>query len=308
MSEIRQIAAEIKFPEGPIAMPDGRFVVAEVLGGNLLRIDADGKKTVIAHLGGGPNGAAIGPDGRCYVCNNGGITTDEIATLMSDTPDAHLQPGEPRGRIEVVDLDTGEYAVLYKTCGAKSLIAPNDIVFDAQGGFYFTDFGSLKVRKPQRSALYYARSDGSRIDLVVDNLERANGVALSPDESRVYVAETSTGSVWSFAVTAPGVLELDRDTRTGGDILFQDPSLHLDSMAVDARGYVCVATTTHASILRIAPDGRDTEHVAIPGGGTTNICFGGKSLDIAYVTVSIDGRLVSLPWQCPGAPLNFLNR
>ena len=70
---LQEIASGLRFPEGPVAMPDGSFLVVEIERGTLTRIGADGTISYIAKPGGGPNGAAIGPDGRCYVCNNGGF-------------------------------------------------------------------------------------------------------------------------------------------------------------------------------------------------------------------------------------------
>src|SRR5580704_8929079 len=69
----RIVTSGLKFPEGPIALPDGTVLVVEIEGTRLIRVAADGTKSTVATLGGGPNGAAIGPDGKCYVCNNGGF-------------------------------------------------------------------------------------------------------------------------------------------------------------------------------------------------------------------------------------------
>ena len=66
-------AKGLKFPEGPISMNDGSIILVEIARGTLSKINISGKIEVIANLGGGPNGAAIGPDGQCYVCNNGGF-------------------------------------------------------------------------------------------------------------------------------------------------------------------------------------------------------------------------------------------
>ena len=66
------IAQGLQFPEGPIAMNDGSVILVEIARGTLTRA-WNGRTEVIAHLGGGPNGAAIGPDGAVYVCNNGGF-------------------------------------------------------------------------------------------------------------------------------------------------------------------------------------------------------------------------------------------
>ena len=72
MAEMRLITDGLKFPEGPIAMKDGSVVLVEIQSGHLTRVAEDGKITRIAETKGGPNGAAVGPDGKVYVCNNGG--------------------------------------------------------------------------------------------------------------------------------------------------------------------------------------------------------------------------------------------
>ncbi len=71
--ELTEIASGLRFPEGPIAMPDGSVLLVEIEGRTLTRIGHDRSKTTVAEFTGGPNGAAIGPDGRCYICNNGGF-------------------------------------------------------------------------------------------------------------------------------------------------------------------------------------------------------------------------------------------
>src|SRR5260370_25258822 len=70
----KQIASGLRFPEGPVAMPDGSVILVEIERRTLSRVTPDGKIRVIAQLGGGPNCAAMGPGGRIYVTNNGGLT------------------------------------------------------------------------------------------------------------------------------------------------------------------------------------------------------------------------------------------
>src|SRR4026207_1074273 len=67
------LARGLRFPEGPVAMPDGSIVLVEIERRTLSRVTPDGKVHVIATLGGGPNGAAMGPAGKIYVTNNGGL-------------------------------------------------------------------------------------------------------------------------------------------------------------------------------------------------------------------------------------------
>ena len=199
--DIAEIASGLAFPEGPVMLPDGSMLVVEIAAGQITRIGTDGRKTVVAKPGGGPNGAALGPDGHLYVCNNGGFAWKEV--------DGGLRPaGQPAdysgGRIERVNIETGKVEVLYTHCGGNPLKGPNDIVFDAGGGFYFTDHGKRRPRELDLGGLYYAKTDGSLIRELVQPMIQPNGVGLSPDGRTVYVAETRTGHLWGFDVTGPG--------------------------------------------------------------------------------------------------------
>ena len=69
--KLTKICEGLDFPEGPIAMADGTVILVEIRRQTLSRVHPDGRIDVIAQLGGGPNGAAVGPDGMIYVCNNG---------------------------------------------------------------------------------------------------------------------------------------------------------------------------------------------------------------------------------------------
>ncbi len=279
----------------------------EIARGTLSRV-SNGDITVVAELGGGPNGAAIGPDNCCYVCNNGGFNWIE-------TPSGRLLPGEEPenysgGRIERVNLDTGAVEVLYRHCNGQPLRGPNDIVFDRDGGFWFTDHGKTRARERDRTGVFYAKADGSYIEEVIFPLEGPNGIGLSPDEDTLYVAETPTGRLWAYELSAPGRLRGERrDKPDGGRLLRGRAGYFLfDSLAVDALGNVCVATIMDGGITILKPDGGEPEHVPMPDVLTTNICFGGDALQTAFITLSSIGQLVSVPWQTPGLPLNYLNR
>ena len=306
MTEHHVLAEGLKFPEGPIAMPDGSVVLVEIARGTLSRV-TDGDIEVIADLGGGPNGAAIGPDGRCYVCNNGGFAWVERGN--------RIYPGEQDddysgGRIEAVNLETGDAEVLYTHCDGLLLRGPNDIVFDRTGGFWFTDHGKTRSRERDRTGVFYATPDGSSIREVIFPMEGPNGIGLSPDEDEVYVAETPTGRMWAFELAAPGRLQGERRDRPDGGRLLPGRLGYClyDSLAVDAEGNVCVATIIDGGITIVSPAGAPAKHVPLPDRLTTNICFGGNDLQTAFVTLSSTGKLVSMPWETPGLPLNFLNR
>jgi len=306
MSEHQELASGLRFPEGPIALPDGSVLLVEIARGTLTRV-VDGRTEVVAELGGGPNGAAMGPDGKCYLCNNGGFQWIERH--------GRLYPGEEpesysTGRIERVDLATGQVEVLYTHCQGQPLRGPNDLVFDRNGGFWFTDHGKTRPRERDRTGVFYAHSDGSRIEEMIFPLEGPNGIGLSPEEDELYVAETHTGRLWAWALDGPGQLAAVRGDRPdGGRLLAGRPNYVLyDSLAVQADGRVCVATIIDGGITIVDPRGGPAEHIPMPDRVTTNICFGGEDLRTAFITLSSTGRLVSRPWPTAGLPLNFLNR
>jgi gluconolactonase len=305
--EFTEVAGGLRFPEGPIALPDGSVLVVEIAGGALTRVDPDGSTEVVADVGEGPNGAAIGPDGAAYVCNNGGCFT--WIDLGGMTLPGHVPDAWTGGRIQRVDLATGAVDVLYEACDGRPLRAPNDLVFDTTGSFWFTDHGVRLERASDRTGIFYAAADGSSIREVIFPLDAPNGVGLSPGGDRLYAAETHTGRVWWWPLAGPGVVEeaaRNPFTAHGGHLLVGLPGLQLlDSLAVDAEGWVSVATLVEGGVTVISPDGSTVEHLPFPDPLVTNICFGGDDLRTAYVTMSATGRLVSLPWPRAGLPLAF---
>lgn len=298
---MREIASGLKFPEGPVAMDDGSVVLVEIARGTLTRITPGGRAEVVAHLGGGPNGAAKGPGDTIYVTNNGGFRWHER--------DGRLWPGEiaedySGGRIERVHLASGKVDVLYTECNGRPLNGPNDLVFDGHGGFYFTDLGKTRGRQVDRGAVYYAKADGSAIAEIIYPLQPCNGIGLSPDGKTLYVVETPTARLWAYRIGAPGEI-VPNGTPFKGECLAGLGGFQMfDSLAVDARGFVCVATLMNGGITAISPDGRTINHTPTDDPLTTNICFGGEGLKTAFLTLSGTGRLVAIDWLPGGLKLH----
>jgi len=296
------ITDQLQFPEGPIAMNDGSVLVVEIKRGTLSRVHPDGQVDIVAHTGGGPNGAAIGPDGHCYICNNGGFKWHTSSNgLVFPGQQADDYSG---GRIERVYLDSGKVEILYDDCAGFPLRGPNDLVFDRQGGFWFTDHGKVRDRDRDRTGVYYASIDGLSIEEVIFPLEGPNGIGLSPDERTLYVAETPTGRLWAYDLSGPGRLNsVQRPT-----MMAQIPDYHMfDSLAVDALGNICVATLITGGITVHSADGTAARLVQMPDVLTTNICFGGENLATAFITLSTTGQLISCQWETRGHPLNFVD-
>ena len=300
---LETVTTGLRFPEGPVAMPDGSVILTEMFGHCLTRVAPDGSKTKVADITGLPNGLAMGPDGHLYLCNNGGAFTPmEVGGL--------LYPGEfdPAkyigGRIQKVDIATGEVTDLYTHCGDIALRAPNDLVFDAHGGFWFTDHGIRHHRTADRTGIYYAKADGSHIEEVVFPVDSPNGIGLSPSGDRVYWAETHTGRVYQREVISPGkVAPMSPEVPV---MLCGLPGYQLfDSLAVDAAGNICVATLVNGGVTVISPAGEVVDFVATDDRITTNICFGGEGFRTAYITVSSTGQLLRMEWPYGGLRLNY---
>ena len=303
---MEEVTSGLEFPEGPVAMNDGSVIVTEIQGGRITRVAPDGTKDVVAECGGGPNGAAVGPDGKLYVANNGGVFT---YVDMGGINFPHQPPPESwkGGRIERIDIETGAVDVLYEECDGHPLRAPNDLVFDAHGGFWFTDHGALLERTADRTGIYYAQPDGSSITEAIFPMSAPNGIGLSPDGSRLYVAETYQNTVWWWKVTAPGeVEEVPGVFPHGGTLLYSPGGLQgFDSLAVDGEGHVCVATLVNGGISVVDGDSGELAAFVQTEGEilTTNVCFGGDDLKTAYITLSGTGRLASMEWDWPGLAL-----
>lgn len=302
--EGREIANGLAFPEGPIALADGSVMVVEIEGGRLTRVLPSGKKEVIAHLGGGPNGAGIGSDGKCYVCNNGGFSWHKDKSNFA-RPTGRAED-YTTGRIEQVDLGTGAVKTLYDSCGGINLKGPNDIVFDAKGGFWFTDLGKTYGRLMDRGAVYYARTDGSMIREVIYPIMTPNGVGLSPDGRTLYVSETETSRIWSYPIIGEGeVAKESWPSPNGGQLLHGLPGYQrFDSLAVEAGGNICVATLVRGGISVFSPEGQLVEFHEADEAYCTNICFGGTDMRTAFITLSGTGRLIAVDWPRPGLALH----
>jgi gluconolactonase len=296
------IATGLQFPEGPVAMQDGSVLVAEIRSGLVKRVAPDGAITVVADCGGGPNGLAIGPDGALYVCNNGGNTYSP-GHFVATGPNPDYQGGT----IQRVDLASGAVSTLYTHCGDFRLSSPNDLVFDAHGGMYFTDMGKKRARDRDHGALYYAAHDGSFIREVAYQVAAANGVGLSPDGKTVYATETETSRLWAFDIVEPGhVVKHPFPSPHGGRLVCGLPGYQrFDSLAVDAEGNICVGTLMTGHVTVIAPSGEVLRQVKMPDSYVTNICFGGKDMHTAFITLAATGQLAMMAWPERGLDLNF---
>ncbi len=291
------IATGLAFPEGPVCDRDGTLYVTEIAGGRVRKIAPDGTLSIFTQLGGGPNGAARGPDGALYVTNNGGFS------WRKGLPIGPAQDYEI-GRIERID-QAGHVQRLYTECEGVDLSAPNDLVFDAKGNFYFTDpihrtpgvHEPLNTPTKRRGSVYYASPDGSFIRRVASPLQHPNGIGITPDGKTLLVAETFASAVCAFPILGPGELG---DRQPFGSL---PEGYHPDGFCLDEEGYVLVCGVLGGGIVVFDPQGKQVEVIACDDKVVTNVAFGGPEYTTLYITESGLGRVVTRGWPRRGLVL-----
>lgn len=291
------IATGLEFPEGPVWDRDGSLYVVEIRGGRIQKIAPDGTMSVFARPGGGPNGAALGPDGTLYVTNNGGFNWHNNLPI-GPAPDYET------GRIERIDKN-GTVQRIYTSCEGTPLSAPNDLVFDAEGNFYFTDpiHRNPQIRETpgtltkRQGNVYYASPDGKRIRRVATNLQHPNGIGLTPDGKTLIVAQTFAGNLLAFSIRTPGELGEQQPFGT------LPAGYYPDSLCLDEEGYVLVAGILGGGTVVFAPDGKQVDLIPSEDRVVTNVAFGGSNYSTLYITESGLGRVVTHEWSRRGLVL-----
>ncbi len=297
------LATGLGFTEGPVVTDDGTIFAVDIDGGRVLRI-RDGAVGVVATPGGGPNGLALETPETALVANNGGFLWSEVGGMripIDLVTHTNEPPGFSGGWIERVDLQSGDVTILYRECDGRPPRGPNDLVFDRAGGIWFTDHGKGRHADLDRGGLYYVPADGSAVREIAFPLLGPNGVGLSPDGSRVYVAETHTGRLWVWDLADPGDVRASTGplaARHGGTCLAATP-FSFDSLAVEEDGRIAIGGIADGIVV-ITPDGEEAEVHPIPGDITTNIAFGGSDGRRAVITLSLSGGVVEASWPRPG--------
>lgn len=336
-SSLRIVARDLEYPEGPIACADGTVLLVEIRGQRLTRVHPDGSTEPVASIPGGPNGAAFGPDGKVYVCNSGGFDWTPIPVAQTGQTlwlGAGEAPHYAGGRIDRVDPGTGSVETVYRHCGQRldtaglgsrkpapgtwdppfQLRGPDDLVFDASGSFWFTDFGKGRLRDQDVTGVYRAAADGSSIVQVVHPLTSPNGIGLSPDGKRLYVALTWARTLlwWELDPDDPGTIVPNPLTLDGSYVLSGDLP-PLDSLKVDAEGNVHVAGLIptgntpfcNGQVVVISPAGEVIQRLTLAVEGLftplpSNLCFGGSDLQTVWITCGASGLLLEARSSVPG--------
>jgi gluconolactonase len=289
------LAEGLKFPEAPVPMQDGSVLFVQIESKQVSRLMPDGKVNLVKQMEGGPNGLAIGPDKALYIANDGGrfsFAQRGGYNFPGAAPADHVG-----GSIQRLDLKSGTLTTLYESCDGKRLVAPDDLVFDHQGGMWISDIGKIKGD----AGIYYALPDGKSIKCVKDGMTAPNGIGLSPDGKQLHVSEAR--QLWTYDISAPGTLGPSTSYTGAEHAKLRERSI-ADSLKVQADGKVCVCTLLAGGISIIDAAG-DTEFIEFADPMTTNLAFGGPDMRDVWVTLSGTSRIGRVRWPYPGLKAAF---
>jgi len=294
---IETIATDLGFPEGPLALGNGQFLFCDIRGGLIRQMTSGGSVSVIAAVGGGPNGLARAPDGSIYVANNGGRMRwrQEGTLLLSE---GFLESGFD-ARIERLDTCSGMAVRVLDRIDGRPFQAIDDLLHDGSEGFWFTDLGRGGDRSRTYGGVYWCSTDGARCEEAAYPLPMgANGIGMSPDGRTLYATEYGAGRLWSWEIAAPGELRHLPGEEHGGSLLWQEPRGQLlDSLKVTRSGSIVIATQRSGCFSVVSPEGSLLATIPMPEDSPTNICFPDDEPEAAYATLSNSGRLVRIGWD-----------
>jgi gluconolactonase len=269
--EAERLATGFGFTEGPLWHPDGHYYFVDIRASVLYRLTPGQRAEVVRSDTGEGNGTTFDLAGRLVLCEGG---NRRVTRMGAD------------GRIDVL-MDRFE---------GKRLNRPNDVVCRSDGSIYFTDPG-LRVPLAQRelpyAAVYRIAPDGG-ITMLAD-FEYPNGLAFSPDERLLYVANTR----WAQYIH---VLELDDAGAMRRRTIFADMSSDEtdgvpDGMKVDVEGRVYC--TGPGGTWVFAPDGTRLGIIRTPE-VPANLAFGGPNLRTLFLTARTS--VYTLRLRTPGQP------
>jgi gluconolactonase len=250
-----RLATDFVFTEGPSWHPDGFYYFVDIRRSLLFRLRPGQTREVVRNETGEGNGTTFDLEGRLVICEGG---NRRVTRMAAD----------------------GSVAVLMDRWQGKRLNRPNDVVCRSDGSIWFTDPG-LRIPLPDKelahSGVYRIMPDGTK--RLVAEFEYPNGLAFSPDERTLYVANTRQAQYIH-------AIELDRDGDTVRRRIFADMSSEEtdgvpDGMKVDVEGRVWC--TGHGGTWVFAPDGSQIGIIRTPE-IPANLCFGGADLKTVFFT------------------------
>lgn len=283
---------DLGFPEAPVILPDGGFLVVEMMPekGCITKISADGKSKAIIARTGRPNGLALDREGRVWIAE-----TAQRALLKMDL--------------------NGECQVVARECSGEPFLFLNDLAISPSGDIFLTDSGILmetiapggELNPDYRNLTYDGRvfkidTETAEVACIDRGLMFTNGLAFGPD-GNLYVNETLTGNIYRYACKGG---EVTGERELFGNVIEDFNPAELkgpDGMKFGADGnlYVCVFGQGDVTVLD--RHGAVVNRIKTEGLLPSNLAFGADGERAIYVTEVETGTLQKLDVDTSGFPL-----
>lgn len=247
-AQLQEVRDGFGFTEGPAADDEGNLYFSDIANNRIHKLDTQGNLSVVRENSNAANGLAFDEDGRLLACEGGA------------------------NRITAMEED-GSITVLVDSYDGKPLNSPNDLWIDNKGGIYFTDpnYGDESNLTQDGEHVYYLPPDGDRARRVLNDLVKPNGIIGTPDNERLFIADTALGKVFVFQIQPNGTLMGRQDFVDSGS----------DGMTLDENGNLYITWRGGVGIYN--PEGDrigfiETEPMP------TNVGFAGEDHKTLYIT------------------------
>jgi gluconolactonase len=253
-AKVEKLAGGMKFTEGPVWL-DGYLVFSDIPNNRLMRWNANGGPGVFREGSNQSNGNTKDRDGNLITCEH------------------------QARRVTRTDVKTGQVSVLVDGFEGKRLNSPNDVVVKSDGTIWFTDptYGGHKDLEVGGRNVYRFEPKAKALSAVVTGCDQPNGLAFSPDEKRLYVADSGKPKHIR-------VFEVKEDGMVGEGRVFCTIDKGVpDGIRVDADGRVWSSAQDGVHIF--TADGKLIGKILLPE-NCANLCFGGAGGDEVYMTAT----------------------
>lgn len=212
-AEPTQVASGFVFTEGPLWHSDGTLTFVDIRRSQILRLGTDGKTQIIRENSGDSNGMTFDKQGRVIICE------------MVNRRITRMDPNNV-------------FTVIADKVNGKRLNRPNDVIGKSDGSLYFTNPGRERLEPAdvelEFNNILRVKPDGT-VDVIIEKFDYPNGIAFSPDEKILYVANTRPEKyIMAYDVNADGTVS---NGRHFADMSSEEAGVP-DGMKVDAEGRV----------------------------------------------------------------------
>ena len=212
-AEPTQVASGFVFTEGPLWHSDGTLTFVDIRRSQILRLGTDGKTQIIRENSGDSNGMTFDKQGRVIICE------------MVNRQITRMDPNNV-------------FTVIADKVNGKRLNRPNDVIGKSDGSLYFTNPGRERLEPAdvelEHNNVLRVKPDGT-VDVIIEKFDYPNGLAFSPNEKILYVANTRTEKyIMAYDVNEDGTVS---NGRHFADMSSEETGVP-DGMKVDAEGRV----------------------------------------------------------------------